>query len=127
MSGSRIDLDEAARERIVGDVIDSLRDVYDPELALDIVSMGLVYDVHVDRDGDVQVDMTLTTPGCPVAESLPEDAAAAVRAALSGTQVDVEVVWDPPWNPDFMRDPGADWERTPPQGPSETGVSLPRC
>lgn len=120
-------LDDQARAQVVARVVDALRDVLDPELAMDVVSMGLVYDVHVDRDGDVQIDMTLTTPGCPVAESLPEDAAAAVRAALPVGQVDVEVVWDPPWNPDRMRDPGSEWERTPPEGPGETGVSLPRC
>lgn len=120
-------IDEQTREEIVAQVIEALRDVFDPELAMDVVSMGLVYDVHVDRGGDVQVDMTLTTPGCPVAESLPEDAAAAVRAALGDREVDVEVVWDPPWNPDRMLDPGADWVRTPPEGPTETGVSLPRC
>jgi metal-sulfur cluster biosynthetic enzyme len=127
MSDTPAPIDEQTREEIVQRVIEALRDVYDPELAMDVVAMGLVYDVLVDRAGDVQVDMTLTTPGCPVAESLPEDAATAVRATLGDHEVDVEVVWDPPWNPDRMLEPGADWVRTPPEGPAETGVSLPRC
>lgn len=72
--------------------------VYDPELCLDVVSLGLVYDVH-DEDGTVVVDMTLTTPGCPAAESLPEMARTAIQEALGGaTSVEVRVVWDPPWS-----------------------------
>ena len=64
----------------------ALAGVYDPELYLDVVSLGLVYDVRID-DGVLVVEMTMTTPGCPVSESLP---------------VDVRVVWDPPWDPSMM-------------------------
>ena len=112
-----------AQPTSVEQVIDALRSVYDPELGMDVVALGLIYNVFVQDDGSVQVDMTLTTPGCPVAESLPEDAAAAVSDALGGAEVDVEVVWDPPWTPDRMSD-GPGWEPTPPSGPTETGVSL---
>ena len=83
------------------DVLDALRHVWDPELAIDVVAMGLVYDVRVDGDR-VEVDMTLTTPGCPVSEQLPAEADAAVRAAVPGADVVVNVVWDPPWTPDRM-------------------------
>ena len=73
--------------------------VYDPELYLDVVSPGLVYDVR-DEDGAIVVEMTLTTPGCPAAESLPGMARAAVAEAVGHvTAVEVRVVWDPPWSP----------------------------
>lgn len=84
----------------------ALAGVYDPELYLDVVSLGLVYDVRVD-DGVLVVEMTMTTPGCPVSESLPEEARTAVRqAAGDSLPVDVRVVWDPPWDPSMM-DEGA--------------------
>ncbi len=79
----------------------ALGEVYDPELGLDVVALGLVYDVRVDGD-EVEVDMTLTTPGCPVSEQLPGEAADAVRAALPGARVHLNVVWDPPWTPDRL-------------------------
>ena len=82
-------------------VLDALRQVWDPELAIDVVAMGLVYDVRVD-DRRVEVDMTLTTPGCPVSEQLPAEAEAALRAAVPDADVVVNVVWDPPWTPDRM-------------------------
>ena len=85
----------------------ALAGVYDPELYLDVVSLGLVYDVRVD-DGVLVVEMTMTTPGCPVSESLPEEAKTAVRrAAGDGLAVDVRVVWDPPWSPEMMDDTSA--------------------
>ena len=85
----------------------ALAGVYDPELYLDVVSLGLVYDVRVD-DGALVVEMTMTTPGCPVSESLPEEAKAAVRQeAGDGLPVDVRVVWDPPWDPSMMDETAA--------------------
>jgi metal-sulfur cluster biosynthetic enzyme len=76
--------------------------VYDPELCLDVVSLGLVYDVR-DEDGTVVVEMTLTTPGCPASESLPEMARAAIEEVVgSDAGVDIRVVWDPPWSPAMM-------------------------
>lgn len=80
---------------------DALRDVWDPELGLDVVSLGLVYDLRVTGNA-LDVDMTLTTPGCPVSESLPREAEAAVQAALPDCQVMVHVVWDPPWTPEKL-------------------------
>lgn len=82
-------------------VLDALGRVWDPELGLDVVSLGLVYDVRVDHD-TVDIDMTLTTPGCPVSEALPAEAEAAVRAVLPGVDVRVHVVWDPPWTPERL-------------------------
>lgn len=80
-----------------GQVFSALGNVFDPELGLDIVSLGLVYDVRVDGDR-IEIDMTLTTPGCPVSESLPTEAQDAVRAVLPpDADVQINVVWDPPW------------------------------
>jgi metal-sulfur cluster biosynthetic enzyme len=80
----------------------ALRSVYDPELYLDVVSLGLVYDVR-EEDGTIVVEMTLTTPGCPASESLPEMARAAISQTVgSPTAVDVRIVWDPPWSPALM-------------------------
>jgi metal-sulfur cluster biosynthetic enzyme len=79
----------------------ALGQVWDPELGLDVVSLGLVYDVRADGDA-VDIDMTLTTPGCPVSEQLPAEAEQAVRDALPGVQVTVHVVWDPPWTPERL-------------------------
>lgn len=94
-----------------GNVVDAawaaLGCVCDPELGLDVVSLGLVYDVR-DQDGTVVVEMTLTTPGCPASESLPEMGRAAIAEAVgSAIPVDVHVVWEPPWSPALMNDEAA--------------------
>jgi metal-sulfur cluster biosynthetic enzyme len=88
---------EARREQVLA----ALGNVWDPELGLDVVSLGLVYDVRLDGDV-VEIDMTLTTPGCPVSEQLPAEAEAAVRAAVPAADVRVLVVWDPPWTPERL-------------------------
>jgi metal-sulfur cluster biosynthetic enzyme len=78
----------------------ALRGVFDPELAIDIVTLGLVYAVAVHRNA-VLVDMALTTPGCPVSEGLPADTARALDTALEplGYTAQVRIVWDQPWTP----------------------------
>ncbi|HLV89659.1 MAG: DUF59 domain-containing protein [Acidimicrobiales bacterium] len=83
-------------------VYEALSGVWDPELAVDIVSLGLVYDVRVDEDDGIEIDMTLTTPGCPVSDALPAEARRAVAEALPQWPVRVEIVWDPPWTPERM-------------------------
>lgn len=81
--------------------------LYEPELCLDVVSLGLVYDVREDA-GTVVVEMTLTTTGCPAPESLPEMARGAVARAVGGaTPVEVRVVWKSPWSPAIMNDEAA--------------------
>lgn len=82
----------------------ALRQVYDPELGLDIVSMGLIYRLELE-DGRIKLDMTLTTPGCPVSETLPEmarQAALTVLGADGEDRLDFQIVWDPPWCPDLI-------------------------
>jgi FeS assembly SUF system protein len=83
-------------------VIDVLRTVYDPEIPVDIYELGLVYDVEVSEDGEVGIRMTLTSPMCPVAESLPPEVEAKARAVEGVREVRVELVWDPPWDPGMM-------------------------
>jgi metal-sulfur cluster biosynthetic enzyme len=83
-------------------VRDALRHVDDPEAGMNIVDLGLVYSVTV-GDDRIDVDMTMTTPACPVAELLVDEACAAIESiAPPGTLVDVHLVWDPPWNPSMM-------------------------
>jgi FeS assembly SUF system protein len=83
-------------------VIEVLKTIYDPEIPVNIHEIGLIYEVNVDDDANVHVLMTLTSPMCPVAESLPpevEEKVAAVEGVASAT---VEITWDPPWDPEMM-------------------------
>ncbi|OGK95823.1 MAG: hypothetical protein A3I14_06630 [Candidatus Rokubacteria bacterium RIFCSPLOWO2_02_FULL_73_56] len=83
-------------------VREALRDVLDPELGINVLDLGLVYAVDV-QDGQVRVTMTMTSPACPLGESLTAEAEAAIRRSVPGvTAVTVELVWDPPWQPAMM-------------------------
>ena len=84
------------------EVISVLRSCYDPEIPVDIYELGLVYGVEVDKAGAVEIKMTLTSPSCPVAESLPLEVESKVRGLPGVEQVAVEVVWDPPWTMENM-------------------------
>ncbi len=84
------------------EVISVLRSCYDPEIPVDIYELGLVYGVDVDDAGAVDIKMTLTSPSCPVAESLPLEVESKVRALPGIEKVAVEVVWDPPWTMENM-------------------------
>ncbi len=109
-AGATADVDAASRfsaADVVDAAWDALRGVYDPELCLDVVSLGLVYDVGAEGDSLV-VDMTMTTPGCPASEVLPEMARAAIaRAVDNAFAVEVRVVWDPPWSPAMIEEDAA--------------------
>ena len=84
-------------------VIEALKTVYDPEIPVDIYELGLIYSIDVDPIGNhVEVRMTLTAPGCPVAGSMPEWVENAVRHKAGVETVDVQLVWEPPWSPDLM-------------------------
>jgi FeS assembly SUF system protein len=83
-------------------VIDAIKTVYDPEIPVNIWEVGLIYDVIVDDDGRASVTMTLTSPMCPVAESLPVEVEQKVSSVDGVASAKVDVVWDPPWNPDMM-------------------------
>ncbi len=83
-------------------VVAVLRTCYDPEIPVDIYELGLIYGVDVDPASKVYVRMTLTSPACPVAGSLPPEVEAKIKALPGVSDVRVEVVWDPPWNPSMM-------------------------
>jgi len=83
-------------------VIEVLRTVYDPEIPVNIHEMGLVYEVTVDDDANVHILMTLTSPMCPVAESLPPEVEEKVSAIEGVASATVEITWDPPWDPEMM-------------------------
>jgi len=83
-------------------VIDALSTVYDPEIPVNIYELGLIYDLDISPDGGVKIAMTLTSPACPVAGSLPGEVEAKVREVDGVNDVAVELVWDPPWTPDRM-------------------------
>jgi FeS assembly SUF system protein len=79
-------------------IIEALHTVYDPEIPVDIYELGLIYDINIAPSGDVAIKMTLTAPGCPVAGSMPDMVKDAVAAVESVGNIDVELVWDPPWD-----------------------------
>ena len=83
-------------------VIEALRTVYDPEIPVNIFELGLIYKIDVDDRNQVHIDMTLTSPMCPVAETLPDEVKSKVAAVAGVTGAAVNVVWDPPWNPSMM-------------------------
>ncbi|HXG99141.1 MAG TPA: SUF system Fe-S cluster assembly protein [Sphingomicrobium sp.] len=85
-------------------VIEALKSIYDPEIPVDIYELGLIYDVAVDADGDAVVSMTLTTPNCPVAESMPAEVELRVLSVPGIRDAEVKLVWDPPWDPSKMSD-----------------------
>ncbi len=83
-------------------VIEAIKTVYDPEIPVNIWEVGLIYDVSVDDAGRARVEMTLTSPMCPVAESLPVEVEQKVSAVEGVAAAKVDVVWDPPWDPEMM-------------------------
>jgi FeS assembly SUF system protein len=85
-------------------VIEALKEIYDPEIPVNIYDLGLIYDVQVSPESHVKVLMTLTTPHCPVAESMPGEVELRVGAVPGGGNAEVELVWDPPWDPQKMSD-----------------------
>jgi FeS assembly SUF system protein len=97
-------MSDADRASLRDRVIEVLRTCYDPEIPVDIYELGLIYDVLVDDRGQVDVKMTLTSPACPVAGSLPGEVEIKVQAIEGVARTRVELVWDPPWDQDRMSD-----------------------
>jgi FeS assembly SUF system protein len=83
-------------------IIETLKTIFDPEIPVNIYEIGLIYEVNVDDDANAHVLMTLTSPMCPVAESLPPEVEEKVAAVDGVTSAKVEVTWDPPWDPEMM-------------------------
>jgi FeS assembly SUF system protein len=88
--------------RMTDDIVAALKTVYDPEIPADIYELGLIYKVDIEDDRTVKIDMTLTAPGCPVAGEMPGWVENAVRTVEGVMDVEVSMVFDPPWTPDRM-------------------------
>ena len=87
-------------------IYEALRHVYDPELGVNVIDLGLVYDVDVNENGHVTIEMTLTNTGCPMHESLGEGVGAALQEIPGITSGEIRLVWDPPWDPSRMTEEG---------------------
>ena len=94
----------ADNEELKDRVVEALKSIYDPEIPVDIYELGLIYDIDLSEDGDALVTMTLTTPHCPVAESLPNEVELRVLSVPGIRDAEVKLVWDPPWDPSRMTD-----------------------
>lgn len=92
----------AAAAGVENAIVEALKTVYDPEIPVNIYEMGLIYDLNVEPGGQVQIKMTLTSPGCPVAGTLPGEVKDKVESVAGVATAEVEVVWDPVWNPSMM-------------------------
>ena len=83
-------------------IINEIKKIYDPEIPVNIYELGLIYDIKIDKTNNVKVKMTLTTPNCPVAESLPKEVKDSIIEVKEVNDVDLELVWDPPWDKSKM-------------------------
>jgi FeS assembly SUF system protein len=94
---------ESINETIIeAQVIEALRSCFDPEIPVKIYELGLVYDVKVGAEGTVTIQMTLTSPHCPAVQSLPAEIEGKVKTVAGVTDVKIDLVWDPPWDPSKM-------------------------
>ena len=83
-------------------IIEEIRKIYDPEIPVNIYELGLIYDIKVENKNTAKVKMTLTSPNCPVAESLPKEVKDSIMQVEEIKNVDLDLVWDPPWDKDMM-------------------------
>ena len=83
-------------------VIEAVKKIYDPEIPVNIYELGLIYKIDVDEKNNVNIDMTLTSPNCPVAESLPNDVKNNIKKVEGVSDVNLNLVWEPPWDKDKM-------------------------
>jgi FeS assembly SUF system protein len=95
-------LSEKNLDQLKLDIIAALQGIYDPEIPVNIYDLGLIYDIVIDTQGAVKIDMTLTTPGCPVAQTFPGNVENVVNHVLGVSETQVELVWDPPWTQENM-------------------------
>lgn len=104
ISPPQLALSQAELDRITDDLVTQFKTVYDPEIPVDIYELGLIYKVDINDDRHVDVEMTLTAPGCPVAGEMPGWVEAAARRVEGVKSVNVNLVFDPPWTPARMSD-----------------------
>ena len=91
-------------KKLESDIIARLKTVFDPEIPVDIYELGLIYEIKIDEDSNVYLKMTLTSPACPVAGSLPGEVEEKVKSVKGVNDVYVDLVWDPSWDKDMMSD-----------------------
>ncbi len=91
-------------ENLKTKIVDALQTVYDPEIPVSIYELGLIYDIDIDKNNDVNITMTLTTPNCPEAQSIPEKVADTVLLVNGVKDVKVQITWEPPWSQEKMTD-----------------------
>jgi len=89
-------------EKLEQQIVDMIKTCYDPEIPVDIYELGLIYDIQIDAEKVAHVQMTLTSPNCPVAGSLPGEVEEKIRSIEALNDAKVEVIWDPPWSQDMM-------------------------
>ncbi|MGB7841189.1 MAG: SUF system Fe-S cluster assembly protein [Salinimicrobium sp.] len=96
-------MEHAKNSKVLGEkIVTTLKTIYDPEIPVDIYELGLIYDVMVSTDDEVKILMTLTTPNCPVAESLPMEVEERIKSLDEVKDCEVEITFDPPWTQDLM-------------------------
>ena len=83
-------------------IITEIKKIYDPEIPVNIYELGLIYDIIIEKDNNVKINMTLTSPNCPVAESLPKEVKDSIMTVKEVKNVDLNLVWEPPWDKDMM-------------------------
>ncbi|MFK5889634.1 MAG: SUF system Fe-S cluster assembly protein [Flavobacteriaceae bacterium] len=94
---------EATKKEDLGEkIVEVLKSIYDPEIPVDIYELGLIYDVFVNENNDIKILMTLTSPNCPVAETLPVEVEEKVKTLEAVNNAEVEITFDPPWTQDLM-------------------------
>ncbi|NQW35999.1 MAG: DUF59 domain-containing protein [Flavobacteriales bacterium] len=95
-------MDTAQKKEIGEKIVEVLKTIYDPEIPVDIYELGLIYDVFVNENSDIKVLMTLTSPNCPVAETLPVEVEEKIKTLEEVNNAEVEITFDPPWTQDLM-------------------------
>ena len=93
---------DLSKKDVENQVIDVLKTIFDPEIPVNIYDLGLIYFIRVDDEFNVKIEMTLTSPNCPVAESLPEEVRAKAAGLWCVKDAEIEIVWDPTWSKDMM-------------------------
>jgi FeS assembly SUF system protein len=90
------------KQALETDIIQTLKQIYDPEIPVDIFELGLIYEIAIDDNANVKINMTLTSPACPVAGSLPGEVERKIKGVPGVNDVKIELVWNPPWDKDMM-------------------------
>lgn len=93
---------QTSPEALKENIIDVLKTIYDPEIPINIYELGLIYNIEISNSGNVHIDMTLTAPGCPVAQTFPGDVESRVMGVPGVKKAHVELVWEPQWTKDMM-------------------------